>query len=413
MMRAGIVVSLLLLGLSTGASPAATTTAYINGYWFDGSHFSRRTAYVIGEALSFHRPKRVDTTVDLQGSYVVPPFGEAHNHNVESLNDVPKLIATYLAHGIFYVKNPNNLPRDRATIAPQLNRPDSIDIVFSNGGWTSSGGHPIEIAKRLLDRHLWAESDGEGGFYWTAATRADVERKWAAYLEQGPQFVKAYLLFSDDAHRQAAPERYFGWKGLTPEALRAIVEFAHRAQLRVSAHIETAHDFHEALLAGIDEINHMPGFRMMADVDPHAASEFELSEADAELAHRRNVVVVTTLLGATQLGGRRRAEQDALNTRNLRRLLAHHVAVALGSDSYRQDTLPEAQYLASLHAVANAMLLKMWTETTAAAIFPCRRIGRFREGYEASFLVLAGNPLEDFANVTHITRRVKQGRTLP
>ena len=59
------------------------------------------------------------------------------------------------------------------------------------------------------------------------------------------------------------------------------------------------------------------------------------------------------------------------------------------------------------------MLLKMWTETTAAAIFPCRRIGRFREGYEASFLVLAGNPLEDFANVTHITRRVKQGRTLP
>lgn len=131
MMRAGIVVSLLLLGLSTGASPAATTTAYINGYWFDGSHFSRRTACVIGEALSFHRRKRVDTTVDLQGSYVVPPFGEAHNHNVESLNDVPKLIATYLAYGIFYVKNPNNLPRDRATIAPQLNRPDSIDIVFS------------------------------------------------------------------------------------------------------------------------------------------------------------------------------------------------------------------------------------------------------------------------------------------
>jgi hypothetical protein len=251
-----------------------------------------------------------------------------------------------------------------------LNRPDSIDIVFSNGAWTSSGGHTIEIAKRLLDRHLWAESDGEGGFHWTAATRADVERKWAAYLEQGPRFVKAYLLFSDDGHRQAAPERYFGWKGLTPDALRAIVEFAHRAQLRVSAHIETAHDFHEALLAGIDEINHVPGFRMRADVDPHAASEFELSEADAELAHRRNVVVVTTLLGATQLGGRRRAEQDALNTRNLRRLLAHHVALALGSDSYRQDTLPEAQYLASLHAVANAMLLKVWTETTAAAILP-------------------------------------------
>jgi imidazolonepropionase-like amidohydrolase len=125
------------------------------------------------------------------------------------------------------------------------------------------------------------------------------------------------------------------------------------------------------------------------------------------------VVVVTTLLGASQLDGTRRAQQDALNTRNLRRLLGHHVAIALGSDSYRQDTLPEAQYLASLHAVGNATLLKMWTETTAAAIFPGRRIGRLRGGYEASFLVLAGNPLKDFANVTHISRRVKQGRTLP
>ena len=30
---------------------------------------------------------------------------------------------------------------------------------------------------------------------------------------------------------------------------------------------------------------------------------------------------------------------------NLHRLLAHHVLIALGSDSYRQDTLREAQYI--------------------------------------------------------------------
>jgi imidazolonepropionase-like amidohydrolase len=34
------------------------------------------------------------------------------------------------------------------------------------------------------------------------------------------------------------------------------------------------------------------------------------------------------------------------------------------------------------------------------------------DGYEASFLVLAGNPLKDFANTQRIVRRVKQGRTL-
>ncbi len=415
MVLARILALFLMAGLSVAENSrtGTTTTAYVNGYWFDGSHFSRRSAYVVGETLSFRRPKQVDATVDLHGGYVVPPFGEAHNHNVEPLNNVPKLMATYLEHGIFYVKNPNNLPRDRATVAPLLNRPDSIEVIFANGGWTSSGGHPAEIAKRLLDRHLWTERDGEGGFYWTADSPADVERKWAAYLEQKPQFVKTYLLFSEDGHRQAEPEKYFGWKGLTLEVLRAVVEHAHRAQLRVTTHIETAHDFHVALLAGVDEINHMPGFRTAGDVDAHPISDFELSDADADLAHRRGVVVVTTLAGATQLDAARRVEQDALNRRNLRRLLDHHVLVAIGSDSYRQDTVPEALYLNSLHVVDAGTLLKMWTETTAAAIYPVRRLGRLREGYEASFLVLAGDPLVDFANVTRIVQRVKLGHALP
>ncbi len=356
---------------------------------------------------------RIDAIVDLEGGYVVPPFGEAHNHNVEPLNNLPKVIATYLEHGIFYVKNPNNLPRDRETVAPLVNLPDSIDITFANGGWTSTGGHPMEIAKRLLDRELWAERDGEGGFYWTADTRDQVKRSWAAYLAQKPQFVKTYLLFSGDGHRRTEPEKFFGWKGLTPEALRAIVECAHQARLRVSAHIETTQDFHEALLAGVGEITHMPGFRTAGDVDSHPIGEFELSDADAELARRRGIVVVTTLVGATKLEKEQRAEQDALNARNLRRLLAHRVRLALGSDSYRQDTQAEALYLASLHVLSNAALVKLWTESTATAIYPGRRIGQLRDGYEASFLVLAGDPLKDFGQVTQITRRVKQGRTLP
>jgi hypothetical protein len=96
---------------NSGFQPRAT--AYINGYWFDGNHFSRRTVYVRDEILTFHRPSKVDATVDLKGGYVVPPFAESHNHNVEPLNDIPKLVATYLEHGIFYVKDPDNLPRDK------------------------------------------------------------------------------------------------------------------------------------------------------------------------------------------------------------------------------------------------------------------------------------------------------------
>jgi imidazolonepropionase-like amidohydrolase len=42
-------------------------------------------------------------------------------------------------------------------------------------------------------------------------------------------------------------------------------------------------------------------------------------------------------------------------------------------------------------------------------IFPKRKIGHLREGYDASFLVLEGNPVEDFAHVRKIRMQVKRG----
>ena len=54
----------------------------------------------------------------------------------------------------------------------------------------------------------------------------------------------------------------------------------------------------------------------------------------------------------------------------------------------------------------------MWCEATPATIFPTRKIGHLKEGYEASFLVLSGNPLLDFKNAQKIEIRFKQGESL-
>ena len=43
---------------------------------------------------------------------------------------------------------------------------------------------------------------------------------------------------------------------------------------------------------------------------------------------------------------------------------------------------------------------------------PNRRIGHLKGGYEASFLVLAGDPVRDFMNVKKIDMRIKQGEVL-
>ena len=391
--------------------------AFKNGQWFDGHAFIRKNGYALNGVLTFHRPAKVDETVDLNGEFVVPPFGEAHNHNVEPLNKVDELIKRYLEHGIFYVKNPNNLPSGRDQVAAKINRPESIDVTFSNGGFTVAGGHPAEIVKRNIDRGFWTEADGDGAFYYAIANEAELDRKWPRFLQTKPDFVKTYLLFSDDYKARKDDPKYYGWKGLDPALLVTIVQRAHALGLRVSTHIESAADFHAALVSGVDEINHMPGFRTSGDVKTHAMSEFEIADSDAQAASQQGTFVVTTLGDAAGIDPKGadanlRSERDNLNRRNLQLLKKYHVKLALGSDSYRSDTVPEALYIESLHVFDNSELLTMWCTTTANTIFPKRLIGSLKEGYEASFLVLKENPLENFNAVQQITLRVKQGHIL-
>jgi imidazolonepropionase-like amidohydrolase len=101
-----------------------------------------------------------------------------------------------------------------------------------------------------------------------------------------------------------------------------------------------------------------------------------------------------------------------LLVQNLQLLKRHNVRIAVGSDSYRQTSLAEVLNLRKLGVFDNHALLKMWCETTAITIFPKRKIGYLKDGYEASFLVLNDNPLRDFANVQKIDKRFKQGEFL-
>src|SRR5262245_55468833 len=100
-----ITLQLVLCGsVNYAAAQSAKTIAFTNGAWFTGSSFESKTGYYVRGIVTFRRPSHLDETIDLRGRYVIPPFGEAHNHNVETLNKVEALVARYLQHGIFYVK---------------------------------------------------------------------------------------------------------------------------------------------------------------------------------------------------------------------------------------------------------------------------------------------------------------------
>jgi imidazolonepropionase-like amidohydrolase len=164
----------------------------------------------------------------------------------------------------------------------------------------------------------------------------------------------------------------------------------------------------------------LPGFR--PDRNDFAnytnVSRYQISEADAQLAAKKHIVVVTTIGEAVDLtfdekyDERTRLAVRSMLIENLNVLRKYGVSIAIGSDSFRQTALPEALSLAKLKSLDNLTLLKMWCDATAATIFPTRKSGLLKGGYEASFLVLTGDPLADFANVKTIEQRIKRGEPL-
>ena len=61
----------------------ASTVAFVNGRWFDGRSFQTRTVYSVNGVLRFAEPQASGRTIDLSGAWVVAPFAEAHNHNID------------------------------------------------------------------------------------------------------------------------------------------------------------------------------------------------------------------------------------------------------------------------------------------------------------------------------------------
>jgi len=361
-----------------------------------------------------------DSVMDLRGGYVVPPFAEAHNHNFDasSPETAKAVVARYMKDGVFYGQNPCNVLRARRGLAGYINVPTGIDVTFSNACVTGPGGHPVGLFLRNLGRGVMLPTDTNSteGFIWIIANENDLARKWPAIVAGKPDFIKVLLQYSDEYEKRRSDTSFFDWRGIDPKLVPEIVRRAHAAGLRVMAHVETAADFRTALEAGTDQIGHMPGFRGNEQTKLPVTELFEISDADAQRAAREGTYVVTTLSGITGLSPadsvmRRRA--DSLFIRNLRMLKKHGVRVIVGSDSYRNTAVPEAMYLASLGVYTNAELLRMWSDDTARGVFPNRKIGRLEPGYEASFLVLDGDPLADFAKVKSIRLRVKQGITIP
>ena len=376
---------LLLLLLGSGASCAphsispspppskAPTVALVGGQWFDGRGFEPKTLCVAGEVFSECMPARADTVVDLRGGYVVPPFGDAHTHNLDGAFNLEDVRDTYLREGTFYVQVLANSRRRAASVREQFNLPGTLDVAYAHGGLTSTLSHPfLAYEPRAMgiwnawDSTVWAQRGEEirasrrleNDAYWFIDSAADLISKWPQILLGEPDVLKVFLL--DAENRRGREGDPLDGPGLDPSLLPEIVERAHQADLRVAAHVETARDAEIAIRAGVDLLAHLPGYALGRG-ENHG--RYEITESVARLAGRQGVAVTPTVWLAA-----RGAEGDSahlerirdLQRRNLQLLERHGVKIAVGSDQYGSTARNEVEFLERLGLWSHRELLKMW-----------------------------------------------------
>jgi hypothetical protein len=408
------------LWVTGAAQQPAPAVHFVNGLWFDGNGFAPADWYSVQGTLT-HRPVKSAETVDLHGGYVVPPFGDAHEHNFDSSSTTRNVVAQYLRDGIFYAQGMTNDPAGAAAVvaAGLVNQPGTVEVTYAQGGLTAPNGHPKEVYESLANGFYYPSTaeqraivinghKREGGAYWEIATLADLDAKWPRILAARPQLIKIYVCGSEHFAQPTPAEPQLG-KGLDPALIAPIVERAHAAGLKVAAHVDTTTDVHNAVAGGVDELGHMPGYALSATEDK---SVYRIADADIALMARRGVKVQAT---AGIYLDERTPPADAAARRpvqidNLSRLKRAGVTVLVGSDRYGTDSLHEADYLQGLGVFSNLGMLLMWSVATPQDVFPLRQIGQLEGGYEASFLVLDGDPIKDWSATHRIVDRWKQGR---
>lgn len=381
--------------MGSGMSNADDTIRYENGRWFDGANFVEKTVYVMAGIFAPQIDSPSDRIVDLDGGYAVPAFGDAHTHALADMpSPIPEVnammrqiqIDAWMRQGVFYIANPNSIANITAEVRPHVNVPGSVSAAFSNGGITGPGGHPIQI---------YGE-DMRGQAYHVVDSEADLKRVWPLVLRGRPDFVKVYLEVSEEHLSRRADAAFYGKRGLDPKLLSAIVDRAHAARLRVAVHIASQADVLVALEAGADTIAHLPLER--------------LTNAIAQKAARQKTVFMTTVTShrpTTHI-----SDIEAVHRFNLQLLRQYGVPLILGTDNHLSNILNEVEAVARLGGFSNRELLNLLTRMTPQWIVPKRKVGVLSAGYEATFVVLRGNPLADLSALRDIVLWVHMGHPI-
>ncbi len=412
-------VSALALVTLCSQSAVAETYKFVNGYVFDGSNFAK-TDFFVADGVIVKTPKRdPDKIIDLGGGYVTPPYADAHSHSLTggSPEYETGALERFVKDGLFYVMVQDSFTSVSDETRTKISQKVTPDVLLTHTIVSGPNSAVIHFKRNMREQGALGPTDKEpeGDLFYTISDPADVARLAAELPKRDDlDFIKIIVAFSEEHEKRVNDPAYDGQLGLPPALLSGVIEAAQSAGKRASVHVESAADFELALDAGADFIAHLPGSWRVAPGPGSSATGYDnqdpthwlLTEQQAQKAAANNAWLVTTTM--------RNKEHEDYETiaeimrQNIALLLKHNANLIIGAD-FGGSPVDEYRHILEITGQTPAPLYARLVEDTPRALFPDRKIGRLDEGFEANFLVLDDNPLEDANALNRISLRMKNG----
>ena len=421
------ILALLALGCLAGSAQPGQAILFEGARLIvgDGSAPIENSAFLV-EHLKFTRIGKKGeiqapagaAKVDFTGKTVMPALVDAHTHLGWQVIKTGKIGAdTYTKENLI-----DHLQRYAyyGIAAAQSMGIDPGEIPYQ----VRADPGPNAALFRIAGRGMAMPNAGPGADYWRpvaygVSTEGEARK---AVQELAAKKVNLVKIWVDDRNG-TVPK-------LTPPLYRAIIDEAHKHNLRVAAHIFYLADAKELLRSGIDIFAH--GIRDR-DVDDEVIALFkqhpnvyvipnlperETTEEDlkfaAETVPAAEIEKMRRALAGRKPEAVKRAQEFfGIQARNLVKLNAAGVRIGFGTDS--SATIGWAAHQEMTDMVAAGMTpaqVIVAATKTAAELMKLDQLGTVSAGKSADFLVLDGNPLDNINNTRRIDKVYLRGGEL-